>query len=386
MTTLRKLSLGLTALAAVLAWKGASLRTISGFFASSSPVSPPQMAAPRTEMVAPLSWEERWQQWLVRLAASGRDVELVSEFEALVVADPQRALTYAQREDEPRRTCLIQTIFVLWSESDLGSAIAQARTLPDTQRATAVAVVLAGMADRPEDAVKLGTEFCRRDPALALEHGYALIATLGRVSDFRRAVRFAAEARDLVTDEERTKWLKAAFAQWSAENPASALAAIQELPESGARFEALEAIAAQRVRSDPAGLVATLRQLPAGADRSVILAQALRGWVRQDPKTAAEWIDRLEPSSELDAGAAAVAGATQNQLDDRSPKVALSWASSIVAPELRSRTVTSVVQTWATTDPTAARRYAEESTDLLPEDRAALVENFALSPSERLNR
>jgi hypothetical protein len=322
-------------------------------------------------------WDERWQQWLLHLGMPGLDAELAAEFEALIMGDPARALASARREtDFTRRTSLLQAILLLWADTDPGAAAAQARALPDAERAIGVAAVLAGASDRPDMAVRLATEFCRDDPALASEHGYALIAALGRTGEFRAAIRFAVGDETAVDGEDRNKWLKAAFAQWSAQNPAAAMTAIQELSGSGNSFEALEAVAASRVRTDPIGLAETLRQQPTGADRNLVLGQTLRTWVNNDPKTAADWLNQLDPSLELDAGAAAVAAATQSHIINHRPEVALSWAESIVGAEIRSHTLATVVEKWAASDPSSALHYVKTSTDLLPEDRTILISSL----------
>ena len=345
-----------------------------------TPVIPPVsvVVKPREEVLAKTpvvpNWEERWQQWLQHLSTPGRDAELAEEFEALIIADPARALARARREsDATRRTSLLQAILLLWAEIDPSAAAAQARALPDEERAVGVAAVLAGVSNQPNIAVRLATEFCRDDPALASEHGYALIAALGRTGEFRAAIRFAVDADGAVEGEDQNKWLKAAFAQWAAQNPTAAMAAIQELPGAGPRFEALEAIATKRVRIDPAALAVALHNLPVGPDRSLVLGQTLRTWANNDPKTAADWLNQLDPSLELDAGAAAVATSTQSRTLNQRPEVALSWAESIVSAELRSRTLVAVVQKWAEHDPSAAQHYAQSSTDLLLADRETLI-------------
>jgi hypothetical protein len=384
MTAARKICLGLLVLATLATGAFFRQRAHSHLASDTAHLSAAP-AAPRVAANSPLrsSWDERWQQWLTQLSAPGRDLELATEFEELVRVDPRLALTRARQEPEPRRSSLVQTILILWSGTDLAGATAEVRALPDSERALAVASVLSGAIDQPDEAVKLAVEFCRDDPALASEHGYALIASLGRKGEFRRAIRFAVENGNIGADEDHNKWLRQAFAQWAAENPTTALATVSELAEPGARFEALEAITANRVRTDPQGLAETLRLLPPGPDRTLVLAQALRGWVQQDPKTAADWLDRIQPSSETDAGAAAVANATQNHLQNRRPEVALSWAESIVASDLRSRTLANVVQRWATTDVDGARRYAESSTDLLADDRAALLKSLNQSAGDK---
>ncbi|HEU5080600.1 MAG TPA: hypothetical protein VFT72_15415 [Opitutaceae bacterium] len=377
MTALRNIMLGGVAVAFTAITAGMFLRRGQAISPTVAPAASTRIEVATNEHGPSLAdgatLAQRWQQWLVQLDTPGHEMALATEFESLVRANPRGALAFAEQQREPRRSSLVQTILLLWSAIDPSAAAAEVRTLPDSERAAAVAAVLSGAADRPDEAVKLAVEFCRDDPALASQHGYALIAALGRNGEFRRAIQFALENGNAGADEDHSKWLKQAFAQWAAQNPTMALAAGQDLPQPGDRFEALEAISANRLRTDPRGLAETLRRLPPGADRSLVLAQSLRAWARQDPKNAAEWIDRLEPSVELDAGSAAIAEATQGQLQNRRPEVALSWGESIVAPDLRSRTIAAVVLKWAATDREAALAYAETSNDLLDENRAALL-------------
>ena len=195
------------------------------------------------------SWDERWRQWLGRLPTPGHDAELAAEFERLIAADPARAFALARREADPaRRACLLQTILLLWAEFAPDAAALAARALPDAERATGIAAVLAGAGGRPEIATRLAAEFCRDDPDFVSEHGFALITALGRNGDHRAAIRFALGEAPAVNGEESNKWLRAAFTQWAEKNPAAAMAAIAELPGEGARFEAWDAIAASRGR------------------------------------------------------------------------------------------------------------------------------------------
>jgi len=325
-------------------------------------------------MSATASFDDRWKQWQQRLAAAGHEAELAAEFEALVLADPARVLNLARQEQDPmRREHLMKMVLLLWSDADSGAAAAEVHHLRPDERSAAVAAVLAGSLKDVAVTVQLAREFCRDDPELALEHGYTLVNILGKTGNFRAAVDFAAETTGGVESEDANKWLKAAYAQWAAQDPAAALAAINELTRPSLRFEALDSVATHRIGIDPAGLAEALRRFPAGEDRNLVLGHALRTWVTRDVKTASQWLNQQEPNSDLDAGASAVATATQGQMLNQSPEVALSWAESIVGPELRSRTLAAVVAKWATQEPKLARRYVESSVHLLPTDRAELL-------------
>ncbi|MFT3870957.1 MAG: hypothetical protein QM715_21090 [Nibricoccus sp.] len=327
-------------------------------------------------MTAPpmVDFDDRWKAWSGQLGTSGREADLAVEFETLVAVNPARALELARHEkDLQRRNHLVSLILLLWAESDPVPAASKAGSLPPEERREAVAAVLAGASKNPTTALQLAHDFCRKDRELSLEHGYSLVNIMGQIGKFRLAVDFAAEAAAGAESEEASKWLKAAFAQWAQRDPATAMAALHELAAPSLRFEALDALAAGRIGLDPAGLAEALRKLPPGEDRNVVLGHALRTWVKDDLKTASTWLNNQSPGAEMDAGVSAVAQATQAQMLNQRPEVALSWAESIVSPELRSQTLVAVVTKWALEQPAQARRYVESSDDLLPSDRADLL-------------
>jgi hypothetical protein len=305
---------------------------------------------------------------------------LIALLEELVASDPLRALALARVEaDLPLREKLLFAVLCAWARSDPESAAAQARALPDVDRANGVAAVLTGTARAPETAVRLARQFCRDDPALAREHGYALIAALAQIGEYRTAVRFAVTTEETGEGEDRLKWIQSAFSHWARQEPEYAALATVSLPDDGSRFEALLAVVADWVRIDPEGLTEFVQQLPAGADRTNTLGTALRLWVSNNPKAAADWIDRLDPSPELDAGVAALA--TLPKLIELRPAVAISWAETIDNPQQRSNALTAILRQWAGADLAAALGYLQQSTDLLPADRAVLLASLAQAPT-----
>lgn len=327
-----------------------------------------------TNAAASDNFAERWEKWQQRLTGSGHEVELAADFEALVLSDPSRALSLARKEKNPtRRDQLMKIILMLWADTDPRAAATEASRLPSDERSSAVAAVLAGASKDATVAVQLAREFCRTDHELALAHGYSLVNTLGKTGQFRAAVSFAAEASAGEESEDANKWLKAAYAQWAALDPVAALAAVNELAGPAHRFEALDSVVTSRVGIDPAGLAEALRRLPSAEDRNLVLGHALRTWVNNDVGTASQWLNQQDPNPDLDAGASAVAKATQEQMLNQRPEVALSWAESIVSPELRSQTLAAVVTKWSASDRAQARRYVETSADLFHSDRADLL-------------
>ena len=323
---------------------------------------------------APDGWAIRWRVLSAEADSEGRTAALLALLEEMVANDPLRALALARSaSDLPLREKLLFAVLCAWARSDPAAAAAQARSLPEADRLNAVAAVLTGAARDPATAVRLAEQLCRDDPARARDYGYAAIVALAQVGEYRTAVRFAVAAEGTAAgeSEDRLKWIQSAFSHWARQEPEYAALATLSLPDAGSRYEALLAVVADWVRIDPDGLTEFVQQLPAGADRTNTLGEALRRWVQNNPKAAADWIDRLDPSPELDAGVTALA--TLPQLIAVHPEVAISWAESIDHPGQRSNALTAILRQWSNADPVAARSYLEQSTDLLPADRATLL-------------
>lgn len=205
-------------------------------------------------------------------AAPPRDSETPTALGKLASRDPGQALAEALRETDPeRRQRLITTILTAWAAVDPDAAARAAISWPGSDRVEPVAAVLAGVAQRPDDALRLGTFFCREDPGWAPEHGRALIAVLSGAGHFSAAVSFALAGGSEVEGEERSKWLTAAFAAWAQHEPRlAALAATSDLPESGMQEEAVLAVVARWRRLNPGGLEKFIAQLPAGPERTAL--------------------------------------------------------------------------------------------------------------------
>jgi len=327
---------------------------------------------------APDGWAIRWRALSAEPASDARTAALIALLEEMVADDPLRALALARTEfDRAGRENLLFAVLCAWAKNDPDAAAAQARKLPEADRVNAVAAVLAGAAPDPAIAVRLAAQLCRDDPDRARDYGYAAIAALAQVGEYRTAVRFAVAAEGAATgeSEDRLKWIQSAFSHWARQEPEYAALATLSLPDAGSRYEALLAVVADWVRIDPEGLTEFVQQLPAGADRTNTLGEALRLWVSNNPKAASDWIDRLDPSPELDAGVTALA--TLPRLIAVHPEVALSWAESIDHPGQRSNALTAILRQWGGADPAAARSYLDQSTDLLPADRAVLLAGWA---------
>lgn len=208
------------------------------------------------------------------LASAPVEAEHRVQLEKMAAADPAAAVADALREtDSEIRQRSLLAILRAWAAVEPDDAARAALAWPGSDRSEPIAAVLAGVARRPRDALRLGAFFCREDPSWAPEHGRALIAALSEEGHFAAAVSFAVAGEPDVGDEERSKWIKAAFAGWAEQEPRlAALAATSDLPESGLQEEALLAVVARWRRATPGGPEKFLAQLPFGSERSAFRA------------------------------------------------------------------------------------------------------------------
>ncbi len=290
----------------------------------------------------------------------------------LATTDPTLALQLAQSAPTPRqRDEFTRAVLRGWAATD---PLAASRWTLDNvrlgERRLATEELLEASIARPDAAIEAARFLCTADPLLQSDHGNALVSAFANSGRFDLAAQFAITA----PGEFRAHWLSTAFSRWSQFQPDAAIAAARELTDSTARTEALQGVITGWAMSDPATLVAHAEKFPAGETRATALRDGLQQWVSLDPVAASAWMDRLDPSPDLDAGAAAVA--TTPVIVEKKPDVATSWAESIVDPELRANTLLDVIRLWAERDPAAARSYATNSPALRPETRAVALASF----------
>jgi hypothetical protein len=290
----------------------------------------------------------------------------------LAASDPSLALQFAQAAPTPRqRDEFIRAALQGWGTT---APLDAARWTLDHvrlgERRLAAEALLETAIAQPDAAIEAANFLCLSDPMLRSDHGNALVSAFSRAGRFDLAAQFAATA----PTDFRAHWLSTAFSRWAQHQPTTAIAAAHELSDTTARTEALQGVITGWAMSDPAALVAHAGKLPAGDTRPTALREGLQQWVTLDPVAASAWMDNLDPSRDLDAGAAAVA--TTPVIVEKKPDVAASWAESIVDPELRANTLLDLIRLWAERDPAAARSYAANSPALRPETRAAALSSF----------
>jgi hypothetical protein len=100
------------------------------------------------------------------------------------------------------------------------------------------------------------------------------------------------------------------------------------------------------------------------------LSRALAFWADSDPTAAAAWINQKDLGAASDPGVAEIAMSPQLA---QTPDVAASWAETINDPNLRSRTLLSILQNWARSNPAAVKHYLETSSGVQADDLSNLL-------------
>jgi hypothetical protein len=317
----------------------------------------------------------RWTK-LSATALTPASEQARTEFLAELAAhNPRLAMQMALDETNQRlRLLLRQTVLRAWATQTPEDAAAWAMILPDGDRQVAMEAVLTGAATQPDDAIRLVRQLSALDPERASAYGQFLVTGLTASGAYAEAARFAA-AETSVT---RAAWLHTAFFQWATHQPDNARAAFELITDPTVRSAAFPGFISGWGLADPAALAAYAIKLPPGEDRAQALAQALPQWVAHDTMRASEWMNRLEPHSDLDSGVASVA--TLSSLVNERPDIAVGWAENIAEPVLRSNTLWLLAQQWAHNDPDALRRYLTTTPNLTENDRTALNNGLSGPP------
>jgi len=316
-------------------------------------------------------WDRRWRELMLSPDSPERTRQLVALLERLAETDPERAIAFADKAtaDAYLRADLFQAALRGWASGNPEAASTWALSQTMIDGGQAMSAVFVGAARNPADAERLAEKLSRDDPAHAPDYGSYLVAALGRVGEYGQAADFAANG----PVDSRLNWLNAAFGRWAEQHPDEAVAYARQLSDPDAQRTALAAAISGWSRTDPQGVADYALTLPEENERMYALTEALHIWSEGDVADAATWLTQFGPSPELDSSVAEIA--TESRTLDQ-PAVAITWAESITDPQLCSRTLVTVLETWAGSDINAVRNYVETSPYLLAEDRADLLANI----------
>ena len=327
------------------------------------PVKAAAAAAPRrTEDPA-----TRWAELCARPATPAGESEQADWIEKLARQDPQRAIALAAGQNNLRlRAALLRAAMKGWGATNPEAAVAWAQTETVMDHAQAINALLQGAVQDPDQAASVTAELIKNDSNRATEYGGDLISALTEAGQFERAANFAASG----AASSREDWMLPAYSRWAEFQPQAAVASAMQIADAGVREAALNAIIVGWSPTDPKAMVEFAQNnLPAGQQDSA-LSSAIGFWADSDPAAAALWINQNNPGPQTDSGVAEIALSPQLA---RKPEVAVTWAESILNPQLRSETLQALLEKWAAFDFSSAENYVENSPALAPEDRAAYL-------------
>ena len=342
----------------------AHARDLSAPAANASPSIPPPAIS------TPTGWEALWRQETRQPLSAAQGRRLSALLEELARTDPKRALELAATERNwELRAKLRDAALRGWGATAPDAAADWAMSQPLLgERMRCVEAVLAGAAELPNDAVRVGLRLCAADAVTAGAYGHALInALVGKQGAFEAATRFAQSAGMV---DGQGILLESVYRQWADHQPRQALQNLSAISDPKIRSAAYEGVISGWASTNPAQLADYAQSLPAGEERTRTFGAALYQWVEKDPVGATEWIGRYDPSPDLDHGVMAVA--TLPSLISGQPELAMDWAGGITDPALRTVTKKNVFADWARNDRVAARKFAEGLGN--PDERESLLE------------
>lgn len=284
------------------------------------------------------------------LASQARD--LAAAPASAIHVDTLREILLALAEEDPR--------FAM----ELACA-ASLRMANDTPLA---AVIAARLAERDPAAALLLVRGLDERTATGQAAYAAVFDAMSEHGDFADALQVV---RSVCATETHAGFMQRIVLEWAATSPAAALGWIRDVPDTALRDRLLIEAGQNRFALDPAQAAELTLQVRDPALRVASLTETLLGWFDADPAAATRWLDRFPPHVDLDYFAARIA--TLPALAASRIDVALSWAESIVQPELRLEALTTLIGTWGQQDAAAAVHYVSNATSLTALQKNALL-------------
>jgi hypothetical protein len=287
--------------------------------------------------------------------ASDSDEELLQRARLLVQRSPSLALAWAQATRNPAlHARLLRVVARAWGEVDPVAAVAWARRQL-ANRSTLLAAVAAGAVRQPDLAVAVGRQLLAQDAIAGQAFGTGLVDALGADGQFSTALAFAATAPANFQED----WTAAAVRHWAQNQPADAVAALDNLADPDLRAAAFRAVVQGWSSAQPSSLAAFALSLPPGDERSYALDQSLYHWVRQDPVQLANWLYQVPFGPDYDDGVQFLLNETDQT--NLPPALAVQWAGTISDQNLRQNYFQREFDRWVQTDPSAAHHYLQSS-------------------------
>jgi len=147
--------------------------------------------------------------------------------------------------------------------------------------------------------------------------------------------------------------------EWVKDQP-GLLSYVDHLPDTAWKQNLLSASGLELSLKDPQGAIALAQRMKPGDEQTHLLQAVLCDWVSREPATALNWIlDVHEPALRESLTAAAAKSYALNE-----PRLAAAWVISNVGSEkIKNDAVLSIIETWSSTDPENAAKWASTELD-----------------------
>ena len=280
----------------------------------------------------------------------------------------------------------------------IASALVSVPGLPDRQSALGH-ILFSWGAERPDEALAWLNSLTDRHLRTVL------LERAARITFTNNPERSLPLALAMSEGANRTERLSRLLGEWAKKDPSAALAWIREHDEPGvasASASVQAAILANIARDEPATALAEWQALPDGAAKTAALTPIAEAWSATDPGAALQWLAEQEKArqsytshenliyiwAQKDPLAALRWAEEKNQGDMRANylrAIAGNWQqkanraatadlySKIKDQTLRADTLTAHISEWHSKDPAAARAWLEKSSALTPAQAAALL-------------
>jgi len=170
--------------------------------------------------------------------------------------------------------------------------------------------------------------------------------------------------------QDKNNFMEQVLKDWSAQNPADALAALRALP-AGLQAAQLEGYVSQYnpartlysdvysawASTDPTAAAADALNLPPNSTKDQSLVAVARAWADQDPAAALAWSNTLPAGSAKNSAVDAAIQAMSKQ----DPQTAAAAASNLPDTQDRDGLMATIASNWADQDPVAALTWADQS-------------------------
>lgn len=339
--------------------------------ATNSRTAPPllRMSQPRLDL----------QQLEKQPACDQREEERLKLIKALAATDPMGAMDYAKQN--LKRDHLAQAmsgIATEWAKHDPAGAWGWARSLGPDGVFQAHTVMEEVSRNHPDQAASFVSEFVGQQPQESVAMSLTAMRGMTEAGNFDGARKLANEVQ-LRTTEDKSVLLNFMAGQWARYEPEKTAQWVQTLPEGPLRNQALVGLGESWGEVDPPKAASFAVQLPSGEQRQLALKQAISNWIMTAPEEASNWVDKLDPSPDLDQAVASVA--TMRPLIEEKVDIALSWANTIYSEPLKVAALSEILSQWSTRDKPAAINYVRTLSSLAPEARQQLLKQLQLPQS-----